>query len=88
MVDYTGLENRRTETCRGFESLSLRRKSNQSVAFFVRGNLTPRGSCAPVGAQAAKPERTPLSPQEKMEIFTGLHLAFSAGRDSCDSCDN
>ena len=24
MVDYTGLENRRTETYRGFESLSLR----------------------------------------------------------------
>ena len=25
VVDYTGLENRRTETCRGFESLSLRK---------------------------------------------------------------
>ncbi len=25
MVDYTGLENRRTETCRGFESLSFRK---------------------------------------------------------------
>ena len=25
MVDYNGLENRRTERCRGFESLSLRR---------------------------------------------------------------
>ena len=24
VVDYTGLENRRTERCRGFESLSLR----------------------------------------------------------------
>ena len=24
MVDYNGLENRRTERCRGFESLSLR----------------------------------------------------------------
>ena len=26
MVDYNGLENRRTERCRGFESLSLRVK--------------------------------------------------------------
>ena len=26
VVDYTGLENRRTETCRGFESLSFRQE--------------------------------------------------------------
>ena len=26
VVDYTGLENRRTETCRGFESLSFRKE--------------------------------------------------------------
>ena len=29
MVDYNGLENRRTERYRGFESLSLRNPSNQ-----------------------------------------------------------
>ena len=28
VVDYTGLENRRTATCRGFESLSLRHREN------------------------------------------------------------
>ena len=28
VVDYTGLENRRTETCRGFESLSFRSERN------------------------------------------------------------
>ena len=32
VVDYTGLENRRTERCRGFESLSLRKTSNLRVA--------------------------------------------------------
>ena len=35
VVDYTGLENRRTETCRGFESLSLRHeKAPESVTSF------------------------------------------------------
>ena len=31
MVDYNGLENRRTERYRGFESLSLRNKAMQQV---------------------------------------------------------
>ena len=35
MVDYNGLENRRAERHRGFESLSLREISNLRVAFFV-----------------------------------------------------
>ena len=45
MVDCTGLENRRTERYRGFESLSLRFKADftSKSAFFVycffKGNL-------------------------------------------------
>ena len=35
VVDYNGLENRRTERCRGFESLSLR-KVNLKPADFQR----------------------------------------------------
>ena len=41
MVDYNGLENRRTERCRGFESLSLRkteRKPLKRLPFFVAEN--------------------------------------------------
>ena len=34
MVDYNGLENRRAERHRGFESLSLRNKSNLMGCFF------------------------------------------------------
>ena len=34
MVDYNGLENRRAERHRGFESLSLRKRSNLRVASF------------------------------------------------------
>ena len=46
MVDYNGLENRRTERYRGFESLSLRHeKSNPQGLLFFRfvetGRLTP-----------------------------------------------
>ena len=37
MVDYNGLENRRAERHRGFESLSLRKKSNlMGCSFFLR----------------------------------------------------
>ena len=36
MVDYSGLENRRTERYRGFESLSLRKKGvNQVITRFT-----------------------------------------------------
>ena len=31
VVDYTGLENRRTETCRGFESLSFRQNDLKGI---------------------------------------------------------
>ena len=34
MVDYNGLENRRAERHRGFESLSLRKEGVTSVALF------------------------------------------------------
>ena len=34
MVDYNGLENRRTERYRGFESLSLRKEQSEWVALF------------------------------------------------------
>ena len=43
MVDYNGLENRRTERYRGFESLSLRQKeSNDNVRFLF---LVPKNQC-------------------------------------------
>ena len=35
MVDCTGLENRRTERYRGFESLSLRKKSGNNKSWFL-----------------------------------------------------
>ena len=35
VVDYNGLENRRTERYRGFESLSLRKIPLQSAGFFI-----------------------------------------------------
>ena len=40
VVDYSGLENRRTERYRGFESLSLRQhiKSSHIANFFVFGS--------------------------------------------------
>ena len=50
VVDYSGLENRRTERYRGFESLSLRKKRNPiRVPFFcsLQGVLTPSGRLSP-----------------------------------------
>ena len=45
MVDYNGLENRRTERYRGFESLSLRNKGvNQRVMRFAP-LITPKNYC-------------------------------------------
>ena len=43
VVDYSGLENRRTERYRGFESLSLRKKRQPSgcLLSFRRGLRTP-----------------------------------------------
>ena len=41
VVDYNGLENRRTERCRGFESLSLRflmKREPNGFPFFVPDN--------------------------------------------------
>ena len=35
MVDYNGLENRRTERYRGFESLSLRKQGCKSVGYVI-----------------------------------------------------
>ena len=35
MVDYNGLENRRTERCRGFESLSLRKQGGKSASYAI-----------------------------------------------------
>ena len=47
MVDYNGLENRRAERHRGFESLSLRSHrmestENQLVPFFLFYSLLPQ----------------------------------------------
>ena len=40
MVDYNGLENRRTERCRGFESLSLRNRiKRNSLSYNNLGNF-------------------------------------------------
>ena len=42
MVDCTGLENRRTERYRGFESLPLRKKKEAKASFFaLEGMRTP-----------------------------------------------
>ena len=35
MVDYNGLENRRTERYRGFESLSLRKQGCKSASYAI-----------------------------------------------------
>ena len=35
VVDYTGLENRHTATCRGFESLSFRRCFTSSLLWHI-----------------------------------------------------
>ena len=35
MVDYNGLENRRTERYRGFESLSLRKQGCKSTSYVI-----------------------------------------------------
>ena len=35
MVDYNGLENRRTERYRGFESLSLRKQGCKSMNYVI-----------------------------------------------------
>ena len=35
MVDYNGLENRRTERYRGFESLSLRKQGCKSTGYVI-----------------------------------------------------
>ena len=49
MVDCTGLENRRTERYRGFESLPLRKKSGNNencflILFYTSGKLACRRS--------------------------------------------
>ena len=48
MVDYTGLENRRAERHRGFESLSLRKKktAENSAVFFCSQFLSPNNGAA------------------------------------------
>ena len=60
VVDYTGLENRRTERCRGFESLSFRkaiakqRKESLNRLFFVLGSIwTQRISNALITSKSA-----------------------------------
>ena len=70
MVDYNGLENRRAERHRGFESLSLRKQeaSEFSDAFFVAVanrvltvlSVASLGESAPLGRA-----RIPLSPQTR-----------------------
>ena len=41
MVDYNGLENRRAERHRGFESLSLRIKPDYQAFVVLAPNFTP-----------------------------------------------
>ena len=57
VVDCTGLENRRTERYRGFESLSLRRKGSWKASFFyIRGDENTR---AGVRNRRSRLPRTP-----------------------------
>ena len=48
MVDYNGLENRRTERYRGFESLSLRQVWKELAefqrVFFLLAQVVPKSS--------------------------------------------
>ena len=58
MVDCTGLENRRTERYRGFESLSLRKKSGTTKVApdfrFIAAGSSLTGSPAKVGGAMQK----------------------------------
>ena len=49
MVDYNGLENRRTERYRGFESLSLRKEmedvATDTFHFFIVDNQYYSATC-------------------------------------------
>ena len=78
MVDYNGLENRRTERYRGFESLSLRnKKDNIWLSFFCCGCepgshvLSVASLCESVPSGRA---RIPLSPQQKGQHLVVLFL--------------
>ena len=90
MVDYNGLENRRAERHRGFESLSLRKKSNlMGCSFFLRMRTafsqffqSLRFESAPTGRA-----RIPLSPQTRGISFLMPFLFVSSlGRADFADC--
>ena len=73
MVDYNGLENRRAERHRGFESLSLRKERVTYVALScgLREVDENPGSLS----RSAFEERIPLPPQRKSHMC-GSFLRF------------
>ena len=64
MVEWTALEMRRTLTGTLGSNPSSSAKNGKATpkGCFSFYGFSPRGSCAPVGAQAAKPERIPVPP--------------------------
>ena len=81
MVDYNGLENRRAERHRGFESLSLRLISHNSevlmammagTSLFLDVGEMPEWSIGPhskCGERATVPRvRIPVSPRETQNV--------------------
>ena len=68
MVDCTGLENRRTERYRGFESLPLRKKKEAKASFFaLEGMRTPEWGFVidEVGSPAKSGGRQNLIPKNQ-----------------------
>ena len=84
MVDYSGLENRRAERHRGFESLSLRYQkelSNFAKLFFfaLRGVSHPPvgGGLAPfpyASVSLRRRARIPLSPQRVQQMLDSFFV--------------
>ena len=85
MVDCTGLENRRTERYRGFESLPLRKKKEAKASFFaLEGMRTPEWGFV-IDEVACQSKNPSLSAKRKADrnsnLFEGLS-AFSFCKDA------
>ena len=86
MVDYSGLENRRAERHRGFESLSLRKEFSKcwTLFFVFKRNVSPTGRGFllrfPTQASPCVAERESLSLRNQKELsnFAKLLLNLDA----------
>ena len=89
VVDCIGLENRRTERYRGFESLSLRKKEQPyGCSFCVRRVLTPgRGFLRSSRCSGGKAGANPSLSARKSNLMAALFVSggFCTAKNVCGS---